>query len=118
MLYDWSGLHAILEELPEGHWTTYGSLAAAIGTASQAVGNHLPQCPQCANGYRVLKCDGTISPGFVWTDADDNNRDPVAVLQEEGLAFVDSKADPERELREPAVLELVGTSSEGSALPD
>lgn len=32
--FDWSALHAILEALPAGHWTTYGSLADAVGTAA------------------------------------------------------------------------------------
>src|SRR4029077_2687384 len=39
--FDWSALHAILEQLPEGHWTTYQSLADAIGTAPKPLGAHI-----------------------------------------------------------------------------
>ena len=39
--FDWSALHTILEALPVGHWTTYGSLADAVGTAPAAA-----RCPR------------------------------------------------------------------------
>ncbi|MFF2453949.1 DUF262 domain-containing protein [Isoptericola sp. NPDC058082] len=104
--FDWSGLHAILEVLPQGRWTTYGHLAAAVGTAPQAVGNHLPACEQCRNGYRVLKSDGSISPGFTWTDPQDH-RDPLDALRDEGIGFVNGTADPAQELGEAELLELM-----------
>ena len=95
--FDWSALHAILEALPEGSWTTYGGLADAIGTSGQAIGNHIPTCQQCANPHRVLRSGGTVSSDFAWSDPDDT-RDPMDLLMGEGVSFTDSKADPTREL--------------------
>lgn len=94
--FDWSALHTILEALPEGHWTTYGSLADAVGTAPQPLGNHVATCRQCANAYRILTTDGSIAPGFRWTDPTDK-RDPAGVLRAEG-AFLGDRPDPARGL--------------------
>src|SRR5262249_44629918 len=69
--FDWSALHAILEALPEGHWTTYGSLADAIGTAPVPLGQHVASCQQCANAYRVLTSGGTVADNFRWSDPQD-----------------------------------------------
>jgi alkylated DNA nucleotide flippase Atl1 len=95
--FDWSTLHAILEAIPTGYWATYGSLADAVGTAPQPLGNHMVGCGQCANPHRVLKTGGYISPNFAWRDPNDQ-RAPLEMLLAEGLAFSDGKADPEREL--------------------
>ncbi|CAN5649455.1 hypothetical protein BH20ACT17_BH20ACT17_16890 [soil metagenome] len=94
--FDWSALHAILEALPVGHWTTYGSLADAVVTAAQPLGAHIATCQQCTNAHRVLKSDGTFAPNFRWTGHEDQ-RDPVEMLRAEG-AFVNGKADTAREL--------------------
>jgi alkylated DNA nucleotide flippase Atl1 len=95
--FDWSRLHEILERLPEGRWTSYSELSDAIGSAPQAVGNHVGACAQCTNAYRVLTYDGQISPGFKWHDPTDI-RDPADVLRAEGVAIVDGKADSSRTL--------------------
>ncbi|MFJ7723980.1 hypothetical protein ACIQYM_38670, partial [Rhodococcus erythropolis] len=95
--FDWSPLHQILEQLPEGRWTSYGELADAIGTAPQPLGNHIVNCRHCVNGWRVLTFDGRIAPAFRWNDSDDD-RDPVDVLQHEGIAFAKGKAAAERQL--------------------
>lgn len=42
--FDWSRLHAILEALPEGQWTTYEDLADGVGTAPQPLGAHITNC--------------------------------------------------------------------------
>lgn len=94
--FDWSTLHTILEALPEGHWTSYGSLADAVGTSPQPLAAHLVSCTQCANAHRVLRSGGVVAPGFKWTSPDDQ-RDPVELLHAEG-AFVGGKASPGREL--------------------
>ena len=94
--FDWSALHAILEALPAGHWTTYGSLADAVGTAAQPLGAHVATCEQCTNAHRVLKGDGAVAPNFRWSDPDDD-RDPIEMLRAEG-ALVNGKPDPAREL--------------------
>jgi len=94
--FDWSALHAILEALPVGDWTTYGSLADAVGTAAQPLGNHVSTCQQCMNAHRILKSDGTVASHFRWTDHEDQ-RDPMEMLRAEGT-FVNGKPDPAREL--------------------
>ena len=70
--FDWSALHAILEALPEGHWTTYGSLAEAVGTAPVPLGAHVANCEQCTNAHRILKSDGSVAPNFRWRDPTTN----------------------------------------------
>jgi alkylated DNA nucleotide flippase Atl1 len=95
--FDWSPLHAILEALPEGRWTSYASLAEVIGTSPQPLGSHLSSCRQCANGHRVLQTDGRLTPGFAWHDPADA-RNPRSVLEEEGLAFVGDGADRTAEI--------------------
>jgi alkylated DNA nucleotide flippase Atl1 len=94
--FDWSALHTVLELLPEGRWTTYGSLADAVGTAPQPLGNHVATCQQCTNAHRILKSDGTVAANFAWSSPDER-RDPREILRAEG-AFVNGKPDPAREL--------------------
>jgi alkylated DNA nucleotide flippase Atl1 len=94
--FDWTALHAILDALPIGHWTTYGSLADAVGTAAQPLGAHVGTCRQCTNAQRILNSNRTVSPNFRWSDPEDN-RDPMELLRAEG-AFVNGKPDPAREL--------------------
>jgi alkylated DNA nucleotide flippase Atl1 len=94
--FDWSALHTILEALPFGYWTTYGSLADAVGTAAQPLGAHVATCEQCSNAHRILKGDGVVAPNFRWTDPEDR-RDPTEMLRAEG-AVVNGKPDPDREL--------------------
>lgn len=94
--FDWSALNAILEALPVGYWTTYGSLADAVGTAAQPLGAHVATCQQCTNPHWILHSDGTIARNFNWSDPGDE-RDPGEMLRAEG-ALVDGKPDPAREL--------------------
>ena len=95
--FDWSELHAILELLPEGNWTTYGDLADAVGTAAQPLGNHISRCPQCVNAHRVLTHDGSVAESFRWTDPDDH-RKPTEMLNDEGIRFVNDRADDSKRL--------------------
>ena len=92
---DWSALHAILEALPVGHWTTYGSLADAVGTAPQPLGAHVASCPQCTNRHRILNVRAG-APQIRSSDPGDE-RDPGEMLRAEG-ALVNGKPDPAREL--------------------
>lgn len=93
--FDWSALHAILEAIPEGRWTTFGSLADAVGTAAQPLGAHVATCQHCANQHRVLNSDGTVAPNGS-SDAG-NERDPLEMLRAEG-ALVNGIPDAAREL--------------------
>lgn len=60
---DWSDLHTVLAGLAPGRWTSYGDLAAAIGSHPVPVGSHLAGCRSCPNPWRVLNADGRVSPG-------------------------------------------------------
>lgn len=104
--FDWSRLHAILEALPEGNWTGYGDLADAVGTAPQPLGNHIASCQQCTNAHRVLTNEGQTADAFAWKDPDDH-RDPVEMLQAEGVVFIDGKAEPTSRMTSDDLASLV-----------
>ncbi len=104
--FDWSRLHAILEALPDGRWTTYGDLADAVGTAPQPLGAHVTNCEQCANAHRILTHHARVAPNFAWSDPDDH-RDPEQMLQAEGVSFIDGKADPAKRLTSDDLSALV-----------
>ncbi|WP_223884308.1 GmrSD restriction endonuclease domain-containing protein [Micromonospora craniellae] len=80
----WDLMEKALASLPAGSWTTYGDLAALIGTAPQPVGNRLRSVP-VTNAHRVLQVEGTMAAGFRWPDG--RTEDPVTVLRAEGVSF-------------------------------
>ncbi|MDJ0380164.1 DUF262 domain-containing protein [Streptomyces sp. G-G2] len=82
----WGELREILLAVPAGTWTSYGELAALIGTSAIAVGNHMAARTGLHCAYRVLTADGRIAGGFRWTD-DRHSGDPKAVLLVEGVPF-------------------------------
>ncbi|MFB7945611.1 MGMT family protein [Kitasatospora phosalacinea] len=89
---DWTDLHTLLAAIPSGRWTTYGDVAAAIGSHALPVGTHLANCPLCTNAWRVLNRKGRVSAGFRW--AEPNRTDTAAdVLQSEGIRFEGETAD-------------------------
>lgn len=104
--FDWSLLHAILEALPEGRWTTYGDLADAVGTAPQPLGSHITTCAQCANAHRILTHHSRVAPSFAWSDPNDR-RDPEQMLEAEGVSFADGRADPHKRLASDDLSALV-----------
>ena len=104
--FDWATAHEILEQIPPGKWTTYNSLAEAVGTHAQPMAAHLTTCKLCANAYRVLTWDGRIADGFGWPDPHDH-RDPKAVLESEGVSFDSGVADPDSKLTIEDLLSLV-----------
>ncbi|MFD3334412.1 DUF262 domain-containing protein [Streptomyces sp. NPDC058700] len=83
----WGELRRALLNMPAGTWTTYGDLAALIGTHAVAVGNHVGTRPTLHGAYRVLMADGKISPGFRWPEGREGDPDPRAVLESEGVPF-------------------------------
>ena len=89
----WQKLARAIAEIPPGAWTTYGDLAAVVGTSAQALGTHVLRCSDCTAAWRVLGAGGRSRPEFRFADPADN-RDQVAALKEEGLEFVDGAADP------------------------
>ncbi|PFG34543.1 MGMT family protein [Sanguibacter antarcticus] len=95
--FDWSMLHTIMAAIPAGRWTTYGDLAALVGTAAQPVGTHIGHCADCPDAQRVLGADGRVSESFAWTDPDDH-RDPLAVLRAEGVRLDRRVADRSQQM--------------------
>ncbi|MFF9592789.1 DUF262 domain-containing protein [Streptomyces sp. NPDC014646] len=94
---DWRLAHQVLAALPHGTWTSYGDLAAFIGSGAQAVGAHLANTEGVANAYRVLNADGKIADGFRWTGSDGG--DVRARLSADGIHFTATgAADPAQRL--------------------
>lgn len=85
----WKELRAVLLAMPSGTWTTYGDVAALIGTHAVPVGQYLASKPGVHGAYRVLTADGRVSDGFRWA-GDENPGDPKALLEAEGVTFDDA----------------------------
>lgn len=81
----WDLVNRALRELPAGSWTTYGDLAALIGSHPVPVGMRLATKP-IPNAHRVLQVDGRVSPGFKWL-VPTRTDDPHDLLAAEGVAF-------------------------------
>lgn len=81
----WDLVNRALRELPAGSWTTYGDLAALIGSHPVPVGMRLATKP-VVNAHRVLQADGHVSPGFKWLDPTRTDK-PQDLLIAEGVAF-------------------------------
>ncbi|MFV2101646.1 GmrSD restriction endonuclease domain-containing protein [Micromonospora sp. LOL_024] len=102
----WDLMEKALSALPAGAWTTYGDLAALIGTAPQPVGNRLRSVP-VPNAHRVMQVEGTTAGGFRWPDG--RTDDPVAVLQAEGIVFDQhGRADQNQRIDLDELAQLVG----------
>lgn len=87
-------LAEILAAIPAGHWTSYGEVAIAAGSAPVPVGAALGRYP-LPNAWRVLKSNGTIGPDFRWSDG--RTDDPRELLEAEGLEFDENgRATPDR----------------------
>jgi len=104
--FDWSLTHRILEQIPGAHWTTYADVAEAVGTAPQPLATHVASCPECTSPHRVMTSDGRVAQGFRWSDPDDH-RAPREVLEEEGIHFIGTAADPEQRLDTEDLLGLL-----------
>ncbi|WP_335983894.1 GmrSD restriction endonuclease domain-containing protein [Streptomyces sp. CA2R106] len=89
---EWSGwkeLRAALLAMPAGTWTTYGDLAALIGTHAVPVGQHLAGTAGLHGAYRVLTADGRVSAGFRWPGGEESG-DARTRLETEGVPFDDA----------------------------
>jgi uncharacterized protein with ParB-like and HNH nuclease domain/alkylated DNA nucleotide flippase Atl1 len=104
--FDWSMTHSILAAIPVGKWTSYYQLAEAVGTAAQPLGGHMNTCGNCPNPHRVLTWDGRVAESFEWGDSDEQ-RHPSEILAEEGVQFVDNRADKSQQLLVEDLLALV-----------
>ncbi|MEU8076481.1 DUF262 domain-containing protein [Catellatospora citrea] len=104
----WDLMAQALGALPTGSWTTYGDLAALIGTAPQPIGNRLRAQP-LPNAHRVLQASGTVSEDFQWPDGRADN--PVALLTAEGVKFDElKKADPSQRIDLEELAQLAGVA--------
>ncbi|UGY90760.1 GmrSD restriction endonuclease domain-containing protein [Streptomyces gobiensis] len=116
---DWGQLHEALAAMPDGTWTTYGDLAALIGSAPQAVGSHLLKTPGVLNAHRVLTHQGLPAEGFRWPGED--RGDVRDLLASECVEFTESgSAHPEQRLSTEelaALLGLQGDDRQGQAAP-
>ncbi|MCX4391278.1 DUF262 domain-containing protein [Micromonospora peucetia] len=107
----WDLMTKALAELPAGSWTTYGDLAALIGTAPMPVGTRLANHP-APNAHRVLQAEGTVAPGFRWLEPDRAD-DPREVLRVEGVTFdQQGRADQAQRIRTEELAQLAGITPE------
>ncbi len=103
----WTRMSEALLAIPTGAWTSYGDLAALLGTHQVPLGTRLAK-HAAPNAYRVLRVDGSISPDFRWT-SEDHQGDPRAVLESEGVRFdEEGKADQAQRLNPSDLAHLLG----------
>ncbi|WP_431894777.1 GmrSD restriction endonuclease domain-containing protein [Micromonospora haikouensis] len=81
----WDVMNKALAALPAGSWTSYGDVAALIGSHPVPVGARLANHP-APNAHRVLQAEGTPSPSFRWLDPSRSD-DPRDLLSAEGVEF-------------------------------
>ncbi|MFK4121878.1 DUF262 domain-containing protein [Streptomyces longwoodensis] len=114
---DWQLAHQALAALRHGMWTSYGDLAAFLGSGAQAVGNHLANTPRVVNAYRVLTSDGRISEGFRWSTPQEAGSDDVrARLAADGVRFTATgAADPAQRLTAEDLAALLAGSDDDRA---
>lgn len=86
----------VAERIPAGSWTTYGDIAARIGSHARPVAACLAACP-IPNAHRILTVKGKVSEGFAWRDG--RTEDPVELLKAEGIRFTNGRADPRQRWR-------------------
>lgn len=103
----WEVMNRALAELPAGSWTTYGDVAALIGSHPLPVGARLATIPT-PNAHRVLQADGTISANFRWPDPQRTD-DPRELLEQEGVEFDgNGRANPAQRIGTEELAQLAG----------
>lgn len=115
----WDLLDRALAELPAGSWTTYGDLAALIGSHAVPVGMRLAN-HDAPNAHRVLQVEGTVSPGFRWLDPKRTDN-PHDLLRQEGVHFDEQgRADPSQRISTEELAQLTGIGEDaiGSEIAD
>lgn len=103
----WTRMAEALLAIPTGAWTSYGDLAALLGTHRVPLGTRLAN-HVAPNAYRVLRVDGTISPDFRWT-SEAHDEDPRDLLTTEGVRFDEQgHADQNQRLSTADLAHLLG----------
>lgn len=107
----WEVMNKALAELPAGSWTTYGDVAALIGSHPVPVGVRLATYPT-SNAHRVLQVEGTVSPNFRWPDPTRRD-DPRDLLRKEGVEFdANGRANPAQHIGTEELAQLAGVMSD------
>lgn len=113
----WKELRAALLAMPAGTWTTYGDMAALIGTHAVPVGTHLATKVGLHGAYRVLTADGRVSAGFRWPDGEESG-DVRTRLEAEGVPFgAAGRARRSHRLTTADLATLLGKDTAGEAVP-
>jgi alkylated DNA nucleotide flippase Atl1 len=115
----WDVVNKALAELPAGSWTTYGDIAALIGSHPVPVGVRLATRPT-PHAHRVLQVEGTVSPNFRWLDPSITD-DPRDLLRAEGVEFDEhGRASSAQRIHTEELARLAGISSDDLAesVPD
>lgn len=108
----WDVMTRVLAVIPAGSWTSYGDLAALIGSHPVPVGTRLASHP-LPNAYRVLQSDGMISPAFRWPDPGRAD-DPAELLRAEGVMFdAHDRASQAQRLSTEDLAQLAGLADPG-----
>lgn len=103
----WVALAQVLAAVPAGAWTTYGDVAAVIGTHPVPLGQRLANHP-VPNAHRVLAAGGTVAPAFRWLDPARTDA-PRDVLRSEGVEIDESGvANPAQRLSAEELATLAG----------
>lgn len=112
----WDLMNTALAELPAGSWTTYGDLAAIVGSHAVAVGTRLATV-KVPNAHRVLQSGGTVSPNFKWVDPDMHD-DPREMLRAEGVEFdVYGRASAAQRIDLEELAQLIGLDTDELSAP-
>jgi alkylated DNA nucleotide flippase Atl1 len=112
----WQTLAQVLAEIPAGAWTTYGDVAAVVGTHPVPLGGRLANHP-VVYAHRVLAAGGVVAANFRWLD-ESRTETAREILEQEGVQFDDAgHADPSQRLTAEELAVLAGLSTEHAEAP-
>ena len=88
-------VYSAVKQIPKGKVATYGDVARAVGSprASRQVGwaLHSNPYPGVVPCHRVVFKDGSLAPNFAFGGSEVQR----ALLESEGVAFIENKVDIE-----------------------